>query len=105
MNNAGISEDQILKTAIRKIFQNDFADLLQELKFLREEVAKLSSLTTPTELLTIDELCAELKLSKPSVYKLINEKKKIKPIQLLDQDLRFKRCDVVEMINSSYKDI
>jgi predicted DNA-binding transcriptional regulator AlpA len=105
MNNPGISEDQMLKIAIRKIFQDDFADILQELKSLREEVAKLSSLTTPAELITMDELCAELKLSKPSIYKLINEKKKIKPIQLLDQDLRFKRCDVIEMINSSYKDI
>lgn len=53
----------------------------------------------------MDDLCAELKLSRPSVYKLIHEKKKIKPVQLLDQDFRFRRGDVVELIKNSYKDV
>jgi hypothetical protein len=36
---------------------------------------------------------------------LIHEKKKIKPIQLLDQDFRFKRSDVDELIRNSYKEV
>ena len=105
MNNTGITDDQILKIAIRKIFQDDFAELKHEIQHLREEIARLSSLTNQNELLTMDELCAELKLSKPSVYKLIREKKKIKPIQLLNQDFRFKRADVNQLIENSYKEI
>jgi excisionase family DNA binding protein len=105
MNNTGITEDQILKIAIRRIFQDDFAELKQEIQRLREEIVRLSSLTNQNELLTMDELCAELKLSKPSVYKLIREKKKIKPVQLLDQDFRFRRADVNRLIENSYKEI
>lgn len=105
MNNTGITEDQILKIAIRRIFQDDFVELKQEIQRLREEIVRLSSLTNQNELLTMDELCAELKLSKPSVYKLIREKKKIKPVQLLDQDFRFRRADVNRLIENSYKEI
>jgi len=102
MSNPGITEDQILKIAIRKIFQDDFVELKHEIQLLREEVVRLSSLTYQNELLTMDELCSELKLSKPSIYKLIREKQKIKPIQLLDQDYRFKRADVNQLIENSY---
>lgn len=105
MINPGISEEQILKVALRKIFQEDFAEIKQELKQLRDELSKQLSSSHQNELLTMDELCAELKLSRPSVYKLIREKKKIKPIQLLDQDFRFRRSDVDELIKNSYKEL
>ncbi|MBL7847276.1 MAG: helix-turn-helix domain-containing protein [Cyclobacteriaceae bacterium] len=103
--NAGISEDQIIKVALRKILQDDFTEIKEELRLLRQEVTDLINNTRQNELLTMDELCAVLKLSRPSVNKLIHEKKKIKPVQLLDQDFRFKRSDVDEMIRNSYKEV
>jgi excisionase family DNA binding protein len=103
--NAGISEDQIIKIALRKILQDDFTEIKEELRLLRQEVSDLITNTRQNELLTMDELCAVLKLSRPSVNKLIHEKKKIKPVQLLDQDFRFRRADVDEMIRNSYKEV
>lgn len=101
MNHSGISEDQIIKFALRKILQDDFTEIKEELIHLRQAVTDLMINARQNELLTMDELCAELKLSRPSVNKLIHEKKKIKPIQLL-QDFRFKRSDIDEMIRNSY---
>lgn len=104
-SNTGISEEQILKMAFRKILQDDFTEIKEEIRLLRQEVSELINNTRQNELLTMDELCAVLKLSRPSVNKLIHEKKKIKPVQLLDQDFRFKRADIEEMIRNSYKEI
>lgn len=104
-SNTGISEEQILKMAFRKILQDDFTEIKDELKQLREEITNLLNNVHQNDLLTMDELCAVLKLSRPSVNKLIHEKKKIKPVQLLDQDFRFKRSDVDEMIRNSYKEV
>lgn len=101
----GIAEDQIIKIALRKILQDDFLEIKEELKLLRQEVQALMSNVHQEDLLTMDELCALLKLSRPSVNKLIHEKKKIKPVQLLDQDFRFKRSDIDEMIRNSYKEV
>jgi len=105
MNNTGISEEQILKMAFRKILQDDFIEIKEELVQLRQAVTDLMTNARQSELLTMDELCAMLKLSRPSVNKLIHEKKKIKPVQLLDQDFRFRRSDVDEMIKNSYKEV
>lgn|SRR5690606_34342143 len=105
MNNTGISEEQILKMAFRKILQDDFIEIKEELIQLRQAVTDLMTNVRQNELLTMEELCAELKLSRPSVNKLIHEKKKIKPVQLLDQDFRFRRADIIEMIKNSYKDL
>lgn len=105
MNNTGISEEQILKMAFRKILQDDFTEIKEELIQLRKAITDLMTNVRQNELLTMEELCAELKLSRPSVNKLIHEKKKIKPVQLLDQDFRFRRADVNEMIKNSYKDL
>lgn len=104
-SNTGITEEQIIKIAFRKILQDDFAEIKEELIQLRQTINDLMTNARQSELLTMDELCAELKLSRPSVNKLIHEKKKIKPIQLLDQDFRFKRADVDEMIRNSYKEV
>lgn len=105
MNNTGISEEQILKMAFRKILQDDFIEIKEELVQLHQAVTDLMTNARQSELLTMDELCAMLKLSRPSVNKLIHEKKKIKPVQLLDQDFRFRRSDVDEMIKNSYKEV
>lgn len=91
--------------AFRKILQDDFIEIKEELVQLRQAVTDLMTNARQSELLTMDELCATLKLSRPSVNKLIHEKKKIKPIQLLDQDFRFRRSDVDEMIRNSYKEV
>jgi len=104
-SNTGITEEQIIKLAFRKILQDDFTEIKEELIQLRQAVTDLMTKAHQSELLTMDELCAELKLSRPSVNKLIHEKKKIKPVQLLDQDFRFRRADVNEMIKNSYKDL
>lgn len=104
-SNTGITEEQIIKLAFRKILQDDFTEIKEELVQLRQAVTDLMTNVRQNELLTMEELCAELKLSRPSVNKLIHEKKKIKPIQLLDQDFRFKRADVDEMIRNSYKEL
>lgn len=99
-----LNEEQILKNFFKKLSQQDFDEIKQELKNIREELSKISRNQSGEDLLTMDELCKKLKLSRPSVDKLIREKKKIKPIQLLDQDFRFKWSDVDEMIRNSYKE-
>lgn len=104
-SNTGITEEQIIKLAFRKILQDDFSEIKEELIHLRQAVNDLMTNARQSELLTMDELCAMLKLSRPSVNKLIHEKKKIKPVQLLDQDFRFRRSDVDEMIKNSYKEV
>ncbi|SRR5260221_11567848 len=105
MNPYGLSEEQVLKNFFRKISQQDFDEIKAELKMIREDLGKLSILKSGSDLLTMDELCKELKLSRPSVVKLIKEKKKIKPIQLLDQDFRFLRSDVDDLLKNSYKEL
>lgn len=100
-----LNEEQVLKNFFKKLSQQDFDEIKQELKNIREELSKISRNQNGNDLLTMDELCKKLKLSRPSVDKLIKEKKKIRPIQLLDQDFRFRWSDVDEMIKASYKEI
>ena len=73
MNNIRISEEQILKIALRKSFRRSLREIKSE---FREELAKQLSNKYQNELLTTDELCTELKL-RAAVHKVIHEKKKI----------------------------
>lgn len=98
----GLTEEQIIKNYLRKVFREDFVEIKLELRAIRKELARISYPPKP-ELLTVREVCEILKLSKPSVNRLINEKKRLKAVRLLDQDLRFLRSDVEALIKSSYK--
>ncbi len=104
MDQQSFFELQAIKNIVKRFFQSDFDEIKNELREIKQELAKVNARKDESDLLTTEELCEELKLSRPSVNKLVHEKKKIRPIQLLDQDLRFKRADVIDMINSSYKE-
>lgn len=104
MEHYGLTEEQMLRNYLRKIYQTDLNEIKQELQGIRKELERLKP-SMSDELLTMNEVCKVLKLSRPSVNTLIHKKKKLKPIQLLDQDFRFQRKDVEELIVDSYKDL
>lgn len=92
----------MLRSYLRKIYQADLNEIKHELQGIRKELERLRP-SISDELLTMKEVCKALKLSRPSVHTLIHKKKKLKPIQLLDQGFRFLRKDVEAMISGSYK--
>jgi predicted DNA-binding transcriptional regulator AlpA len=102
MEHYGLTEEQMIRNYLRKIYQEDLDEIKHELQAIRKELERLRP-SMSDELLTMNEVCKALKLSRPSVNTLIHKKKKLKPIQLLDQDFRFLRKDVESMIAESYK--
>ncbi|HET6539465.1 MAG TPA: hypothetical protein VFG46_03220 [Chryseolinea sp.] len=73
MNNIRISEEQILKIALRKSFRRSLREIKSE---FREELAKQLSNKYQNELLTTDELCTELKLRAVLFIKLSMRRKR-----------------------------
>lgn len=104
MQHYGLTEEQLLRNYLRRIYQDDLNEIKLELKGIRKELERLRP-SMSDELLTMSEVCKALKLSRPSVNTLIHKKKKLKPIQLLDQDFRFLRKDIEAMIVDSYKEL
>lgn len=82
----------------------DLSEIKLELQAIKAELERLKPYAVD-ELLTMKDVCKLLKLSRPSVHTLIHKKKKLKPVQLLDQDFRFLRKDVEAMITESYKNL
>lgn len=103
MEHYGLTEEQMLRNYLRKIYQEDLNEIKNELQGIRKELERLRP-SMSDELLTLNEVCKALKLSRTSVNTLIHKKKKLRPIQLLDQDFRFLRKDIEAMISDSYKD-
>lgn len=104
MEHYGLTEEQIFRGYLRRIFQEDLNEIKNELQGIRKQLERLKP-SLSDELLTMSEVCKTLKLSRPSVNNLIHKKKKLRPVQLLDQDFRFLRKDVEAMIADSYKDL
>jgi predicted DNA-binding transcriptional regulator AlpA len=89
---------------LEKIQEDDLHEIRLELQAIKSELERLRPAASD-ELLTMKEVCKMLKLSRPSVHTLIHKKKKLRPVQLLDQDFRFLRKDVETMIADSYKNL
>lgn len=96
--------EQLLVENLSKIHHAELHEIKIEIQMIRKELERLKP-SVPDELLTMKEVCKLLKLSRPSVHTLIHKKKKLRPVQLLDQDFRFLRKDVEAMISESYKDL
>ncbi|MBL7839372.1 MAG: helix-turn-helix domain-containing protein [Cyclobacteriaceae bacterium] len=104
MEHYGLTEEQVFRGYLRRIFQDDLNEIKNELRGIRKELERFKP-SLSDELLTMSEVCKALKLSRPSVNNLIHKKKKLRPVQLLDQDFRFLRKDIEAMIADSYKDL
>lgn len=89
---------------LRSIHDDELYEIRMQLQAIKTELERLRP-SGSDELLTMKEVCKMLKLSRPSVHTLIHKKKKLKPVQLLDQDFRFLRKDVEAMIADSYKNL
>lgn len=96
--------DERLPDNLKKVPQGDLQEIVLELQAIKNELERLKP-GGSDELLTMKEVCKMLKLSRPSVHTLIHKKKKLRPVQLLDQDFRFLRKDVEAMIAESYKNL
>lgn len=96
------AEDRLLNN-LRNIQDDELHEIRLQLQAIKTELERLKPASD--ELLTMKEVCKMLKLSRPSVHTLIHKKKKLKPVQLLDQDFRFLRKDVEAMIADSYKNL
>ncbi|HMV07264.1 MAG TPA: helix-turn-helix domain-containing protein [Cyclobacteriaceae bacterium] len=96
-------EDRLMNN-LRSIHDDELYEIRMQLQAIKTELERLRP-SGSDELLTMKEVCKMLKLSRPSVHTLIHKKKKLKPVQLLDQDFRFLRKDVEAMIADSYKNL
>lgn len=97
------AEDRLMNN-LRNIHDDELYEIRLQLQAIKSELERLKPAASD-ELLTMKEVCKMLKLSRPSVHTLIHKKKKLKPVQLLDQDFRFLRKDVEAMIADSYKNL
>ena len=102
-NDRQTAEERLVDN-LKNVPDDDLHVIRLELQAIKSELERLKP-ASADELLTMKEVCKLLKLSRPSVHTLIHKKKKLKPVQLLDQDFRFLRKDVEAMIAESYKNL
>lgn len=74
-------------------------EFLNKLGLYRSLITKMNNVSNMNNLITPEELASLLRMSKPSVYRLI-EKRKI-PFHKISGSLRFKLSDVEKYINDA----
>lgn len=84
----------LTKTWIKKIIRECLQDFEEE-----RTTQDFNNSLDPLQLITVEEVCHLLQLSKPTIYRLI-KKGSLQPLKLSKGSLRFRRVDIEDFLNT-----